>query len=267
MIKRIYLDDTKFNIIGSLTPAPVQREMQRAASYRCDTAERHMSYSEETQMMLCVKNGEVEKLAAFAQQRSKEGLAIGAVAENALMQSRFVFVSGITMFTRFAIEGGLAEEEAYELSDAYIRYIAEVQSTAEIHQLMMTAGLDFAKRVRARHAARSLPIKQCCAYVSEHLYDKITLHDLAQACKRAESYVSSTFKRQFGISPMAYVMREKLAASRVMLLSDDASVADIAAQLCFCSHSNFSQHFKRMYGTSPAEYRLHAHSLSWNSLQ
>ena len=39
-----------------------------------------------------------------------------------------MFIAGITLFTRAAIEGGVPEETAYALSDGYIQTVEECTS-------------------------------------------------------------------------------------------------------------------------------------------
>ena len=46
--------------------------------------------------------------------------SMGMMAQSELDQWRCAFIVAITLYTRFAIEGGLDQEIAYSLSDAYL---------------------------------------------------------------------------------------------------------------------------------------------------
>lgn len=46
-----------------------------------------------------------------------------------------MFIAGITLFTRAAIEGGVPEETAYALSDGYIQTVEECTSKSSIEKL------------------------------------------------------------------------------------------------------------------------------------
>ena len=56
-----------------------------------------------------------------------------------------MFIAGITLFTRAAIEGGVPEETAYALSDGYIQTVEECTSKSSIEKLLQKAALRFAQ--------------------------------------------------------------------------------------------------------------------------
>lgn len=252
--------------MGDITPDFVAAEFEKGTAYRRETLENHMSYEEETQLLLLVKNGDVEGVQQLLQHLGSLGVAVGSISESNLKQSRYLFLCGITMFTRAAIEGGLNEELAYDLSDAYIKCMDRLENQNQVLELSFISALDFAKRVRRMRVLRSMPIKKCCRYINNHLHNKITLSDLAAYSGCSESYLSTIFKKQMGIGLNEYILHEKLEAARKVLLYTELPVAAIAAQFHFCTHSNFSLHFRRIYGTTPANYRNSTHSLIWKEL-
>lgn len=263
MIKKIYLNSINLDSIGDITPDFVAAEFEKSTAYRRETLEFHMSYEEETRMLLLVKNGDVEGVQQLFQNLSSLGVAVGSMSESNLKQSKYLFLCGITMFTRAAIEGGLNEELAYDLSDAYIKCMDRLENQNQVLELSFISALDYAKRVRQMRVSRSTPIKKCCKYINNHLHDKITLSDLATYSGRSESYLSTIFKEQMGIGLNEYILREKLEAARKALLYTEQPIAAIAAQFNFCTHSNFSLHFRRIYGSTPADYRNCNVSIPW----
>jgi AraC-like DNA-binding protein len=63
------------------------------------------------------------------------------------------------------------------------------------------------------------------------------------------------FKRQIGMTPGAYRLAMRLAASRARLKKGD-TVADVAYAGFFADQSHFGRHFRRAYGVTPAAYRI-----------
>ena len=63
------------------------------------------------------------------------------------------------------------------------------------------------------------------------------------------------FKRQIGMTPGAYRLAVRLAASRARLKRGD-TVADVAYAGSFADQSHFGRHFRRAYGVTPAAYRI-----------
>ena len=260
----------KPNIVGpeTLTPADVLREFQRLSEYRREHMEFHMPYAEETKMLLCVKNGDPEGLRAVLQDMERRGVkGSSAMAPDELGQSKCAFMAGITLYTRFAVEGGLDQETAYNLSDAYIRTMISMVDADEVLKLSTRSGLDFAARVRAAHLDCGPSIKACRDYISKHLHYKITLQELAEACGLTPNYLSTLFRKRTGMGVQEYIMAEKLEAAKHCLLTSDDSVAEVASQFAFCSHSSFAAHFKKRYGVTPVQYRREDHSTVWGVIE
>lgn len=252
----------------AFTPPAVLREFHSLAEYRREHLDFHMPYAEETRLLLCVKNGDPEGLRAILEDVGRHtGGSVSAMAPDALSRSRCGFMVGITLYTRFAVEGGLDQETAYNLSDAYIRTMLAMKAPEQITALSSRSGLDFAARVREARMNCGPAIKVCRDYISKHLHYKITLHELAEACGLTPNYLSALFRRQTGMGVQEYIVAEKLEAAKHRLLTTDDSVAEIASQFAFCSHSSFAAHFKKRYGVTPAQYRQEDHSTVWGVIE
>jgi len=266
MISKIDLNSSEVLFSGNLTPDSVMREYEKAADYRRSTMEIHTAYELEKKVLLYIRNGDMEHLQEFVRQINNKTVSVGRLSDHPSQENQFVFVVALTLYTRAAVEGGLAQEIAYDLSDAYIRSMLHISDPARVITLAITAALDFAHRVRQSRSACSTPVKKCRDYVSTHLYEKITLSDLAACCGKSKSSLSAAFERQLGVSPVEYVLRQKLEAVRKELLTGSTSVSGLAAQYGFCTHSNLTQHFRKYYGISPSEYRRRGHGPAEDSL-
>ena len=72
---------------------------------------------------------------------------IGEVSENPLLQAMSMFVSGITLYTRAALDGGLPDHIAYSLSDNYIKYGLMITDISKLNHLQSCALYDFTYQV------------------------------------------------------------------------------------------------------------------------
>jgi AraC family transcriptional activator FtrA len=83
-------------------------------------------------------------------------------------------------------------------------------------------------------------------------------HNLSSMANRAAMSVR-TLQRQFqdatGISPMGWLIRERIGLAREMLENSAATVAQIAELTGFRSEVSFRQHFRRIVQTSPVAYQ------------
>ncbi|NLB91504.1 MAG: AraC family transcriptional regulator [Clostridiales bacterium] len=92
-------------------------------------------------------------------------------------------------------------------------------------------------------------------YIELHFKEDLSLDTLASIAHLNKFYLSHSFKRDFGISPINYLIYLRLRESKFLLADTDYSIAQISHFLGFSSPSYFSQRFKNQEGISPRDYR------------
>ncbi len=92
-------------------------------------------------------------------------------------------------------------------------------------------------------------------YIDNHFKENLSLDQLAQLAHVNKFYLAHTFRREFGVSPISYLISRRVEESRFLLRETDHSLSLIAQMLGFSSPSYFSQCFRRVEGISPIEYR------------
>lgn len=92
-------------------------------------------------------------------------------------------------------------------------------------------------------------------YIDNHFKENLSLAQLAQLVHVNKYYLAHTFRREFGSSPISYLISRRVDESRFLLRETDHSLSRIAEILGFSSLSYFSQCFHRVEGVSPTEYR------------
>lgn len=100
--------------------------------------------------------------------------------------------------------------------------------------------------------------RQCAAirrYIDLHFKESLTLEQLAEEGHMNKYYLSHAFKREYGISPINYMISRRIKESKYLLAETDLSLSQIAQLLGFSSLSYFSQVFRKTQGISPMEYR------------
>ena len=96
---------------------------------------------------------------------------------------------------------------------------------------------------------------QIMDYVEKHLFEKITLSDIASSCFYNPVYFSRKFKMYFGKNLSNYLRERRLHEAARMLLETDRQITDIYTACCFSDKSQFYRLFKSRYGCTPTEYR------------
>ena len=100
--------------------------------------------------------------------------------------------------------------------------------------------------------------RQCAAvqrYIDLHFKEALTLEQLADEGHMNKYYLSHAFKREYGVSPINYMISRRIEESKYLLAETDLSMSQIAQLLGFSSLSYFSQVFRRTQDISPKEYR------------
>ena len=82
-----------------------------------------------------------------------------------------------------------------------------------------------------------------------------SLAQLAKKIGRSEAQMLRIFRRDFGTSPIAFLLERKLEQAMVLLLNTELTVKEIAAGLGFSDEFYFSRMFRKKCGKSPREYR------------
>ena len=107
--------------------------------------------------------------------------------------------------------------------------------------------------------------RQCAAvrrYIDLHFKEALTLEALAEEAHMNKYYLAHAFKREYGISPINYMISRRIEESKYLLSETDLSQSQIAQLLGFSSSSYFSQLFRRTQSITPREYRQNSRSIS-----
>jgi AraC family transcriptional regulator len=92
-------------------------------------------------------------------------------------------------------------------------------------------------------------------YIDGHITGPVLVADLCALIDRSEAHFSRSFKRTFGESPHAFVIRCRLELAARYMLQTHASLSDIALRCGFTDQAHLCKHFGRSTGRTPAAWR------------
>ncbi|MEG0877533.1 MAG: AraC family transcriptional regulator [Oscillospiraceae bacterium] len=105
----------------------------------------------------------------------------------------------------------------------------------------------------------NVPInKECSAakrYIDSNYTEHITLDFLADLLHVNKFYLVHSFHKEYGISPINYLIDRRIRESKYLLTNTNYSLSQISNLMGFSSSSYFSQSFRRQEHLSPNEYR------------
>ena len=182
----------------------------------------------------------------------------GTIAGDQLRQMRNLFIVTATLASRAAIRGGMQENDAFTLSDAYIRRVELLTSHSSILNLQYHMLLEYTEQVeklrRGEHVTKlSLDVAN---YVRHHLSEQIRVEEMAEELYLSRPYLSSKFKQETGQTLTDFILNEKTEEAKRLLRYSDKPLSAIGAYLGFSSSGHFSRVFKKYAGQTPGEYRV-----------
>ena len=121
---------------------------------------------------------------------------------------------------------------------------------------MLDGGLRTAVELEKKSEAL-LPAIRAAAQAIE-AGERITPHDMADACFLSDSYFRKIFSEVMGEPPKRYLLRLQTQRAAALLVTTNLSVGEIAARTGLEDFSTFYRRFVKAYGVSPEEYRKDA---------
>ncbi len=219
-----------------------------------DKSEKHTRYTTEIKIFSCVQQGDINKL--IKELKNISALVVtGKLSNDSVMQYRYLAVSTITLATRYAIQGGLNEKEAYDFSDRVIMLVDSMNSKIKIVNLLAKEIYNLTNMVNKSKLkpSQSPHIRKCICYINENINKKITVSMLSEICNISSDYLSQIFKEEMGENLSTYVTKRKLEAAKDMIMQGKGN-NEICEALGFSSVSHFITAFKRTYNMTPTEY-------------
>ena len=92
-------------------------------------------------------------------------------------------------------------------------------------------------------------------HIDAHITGPVLVADLSALIQRSEAHFSRSFKRTFGETPHAFVIRRRVELAAQSMLKSNASLSDIALQCGFTDQAHLCKHFRQSTGQPPAAWR------------
>ncbi len=215
----------------------------------------HTTIGFEQQMLTFIRNGDPEGLKNYIDTHPSG--QPGKTSSSYLRQLQNIFIATVTLCSRAAIEGGLPAEEALSLADRYIQHSEKFDHPERIINLQYHMIMDYATLVAqlAVGGEYNYFLRTITSYIREHLDERLTVDQIAEAMHMNRSYLSTKFKKETGRSLSSYVIDTKLKKSMEYLRNTDKPIIEIVNLLGFSSQGYFQNVFKRHIGITPGQYR------------
>ena len=236
-------------------PEPEQQKFFEKKRWMEKGGHLHNPYQHEQKKLGSIRAGNL-KLLEECQDEVWPG-EIGQLADNPLRQEKNLSIVVMSIACRAAIDGGVAPQKAFSMSDVFISNIERMTQVLPIQAAVVEYEREFARAVeQVKHdSEHNRYVERAKEYVAEHIDESIRVVQIGEAFGINENYLTGLFHKYEGITLQHYIRKEKVRQAKELLLYSSYSCSEIAALLCFSTQSHFSSAFKREVGMTPAKYR------------
>lgn len=98
-------------------------------------------------------------------------------------------------------------------------------------------------------------VRQAMAYMQARYAEPLSREKVAAHVGLSDDYLTSCFRKELGLTPVAYLNRYRVQQAKRLLKNTHQSITEIALEVGFSGSSYFSRIFHRETGMTPAEYR------------
>jgi len=98
-------------------------------------------------------------------------------------------------------------------------------------------------------------IRRAQEILRAHLHGNIWVQQVARECELSVSHFARSFKVSFGVSPIQWVIGQRVSLAKQLLIQRKISLSDVATQSGFADQSAMTRTFVTCVGVSPGRWR------------
>ncbi|MBR0463357.1 MAG: helix-turn-helix domain-containing protein, partial [Clostridia bacterium] len=160
-----------------------------------------------------------------------------------------------TLLSRVALDGGANADSIFRLNEHFLDLISRQSGIEEISLLLLDVAESFMSAMFNQTDKGNLHIRKALRFIAAHYAEPIRISDAAAELGLSPDYFATLFRQTVGESFNSYLMRIRIEQSKLLLLSTDDALTDIAVATGFSDQSYFCRIFKKHTGISPGKYR------------
>jgi AraC family transcriptional regulator len=101
-------------------------------------------------------------------------------------------------------------------------------------------------------------LRRVADYIEQNLDKDLSLAELAAVVYMSPYHFARLFKDSTGVPPHRFVVRQRIARARGVLVTPELSIAQVSRMVGFRTPSHFTTVFRRVLGVTPRAYRTAA---------
>jgi AraC family transcriptional regulator len=98
-------------------------------------------------------------------------------------------------------------------------------------------------------------VQKLLKYIDSHITDRVLVTDLSTLMRCSDAHFSRVFKRTFGESPYAFVVKRRVDLAARRMLDTRISLSDIALSCGFTDQAHLTNCFRHVMQATPSAWR------------
>lgn len=161
-----------------------------------------------------------------------------------------VLVFGEEMYEAYAEKRRLGTDR----KEQFLFEIKQMQTLEDIKLFLMQLSEQAEKQSDVSGGELSALSARAEEYIQQHYSEDISLESCAAYVDISYTYLSRTFKKEFGVNFVEYLNQIRIQKSQSLLVSQKYSIKECAEMVGFHNYSYFFKVFKQNVGMTPNEF-------------
>ncbi|MGN0712697.1 MAG: helix-turn-helix transcriptional regulator [Anaerovoracaceae bacterium] len=174
-----------------------------------------------------------------------------------LSKCKYYFCITAGQMARSAERAGVEDWDAIERLGNYLSQVEGMQEKKSVYALLCDMVEDFCIQSQNRILTEKPGhyFRQCLEYVQIHIYEGITVQDVADYAQVSRSTLTRWFQQHIGMTPSAYIQAYRITRAEDLLRHSSLSISEISQLLGFADQPHFQNCFRKTAGMTPWQYR------------
>lgn len=209
----------------------------------------------ENEMFQYIAEGNAEEVEAFL--KREENRHVETRLTEDLRLARGEFCALVALISRIAVQNGLSSRESKGANLYFLKCMERAVNGEQVVELQRQMICWFTNEIARLNDGKknSRMMRGVKAYIRSHIWEKLTLEEIAKAFGISKNYLSMYFREEFGITVYTYIQEEKIKRAKELLDTNKYSLIEISERLSFSSQSHFTNVFRKVAGITPKQYR------------
>lgn len=178
-----------------------------------------------------------------------DGIRLAQLVREHYPETRIVFLTGYDDFDYALSAVKLGAED----------YLLKPFSKADVEEMLLKIKNKLDREEKGqqiRDLVQQSEKSNFAQLIQNHLADRdFSLKSLAKELGFSSSHLSVILKKEFGMPFQDYLIQERMKKAKLLLLTTDLKIYEIAEQVGFEDISYFSQRFKQVVGLTPRQFK------------